>query len=130
MDKRTAVVFAVLAVTAVAVIVSGRPGKGNAPAATAEAARDARPDAAVAARHDGGDGGESVGPEAGPAQSEASLANPDAGATLLDGAAPPARAGGAPKSVAFGVILVEYKGAQGASAGARSKEAALELAKQ
>jgi hypothetical protein len=114
------------------VIVSGRPGKGTPPAgtATAEAARDAGPDAAAAARHDGGDGGEGAGPEEAPALPESSLGNPDAGATLLDGATPPALAGGAPKSVAFGVILVEYKGAQGASPNARSKEAALELAKQ
>jgi hypothetical protein len=130
MDKRTAVVFALLAVTAVAVIVHGRPDKGGAPAATAEVARDAGPDAAATARQDGADGGAAAVPEEGPGQSEASLGNPDAGATLLDGAAPPALAGGAPKSVAFGVILVEYKGAQGASPGARSKDAALEYAKQ
>jgi len=127
MDKRTAVVFALLAVTAVAVIVSERPGKGPAPVASAEAARDAGPDAAAGARQDGG---AAAGPEEAPAQGDPSLANPDAGGTLLDGAAPPALAGTAPKSVGFGVILVEYKGAQGASPNARSKEAALEYAKQ
>jgi parvulin-like peptidyl-prolyl isomerase len=130
MDKRTAVVFAMLAVTAVAVIVGGRPGKGPAPAATASAeARDAGPEAGAAARLDGGDGGE-ANPEEGPAQGEPALVTTDAGATLLDGAPAPALPGTAPKSVVFGVILVEYKGAQGASPNARSREAALELAKQ
>jgi hypothetical protein len=35
---------------------------------------------------------------------------------------------GAPKVVSFGVVLVAYKGAQGASAGARSKDEALRVA--
>ncbi len=54
----------------------------------------------------------------------------DAGATLIDGAPAPPLAADAPKSVVFGVILVQYKGAQAAPANARSHEAALELAKQ
>ena len=35
-----------------------------------------------------------------------------------------------PKSVVFGVILVTYRGAQGAPPNARTREAALELARQ
>ncbi len=54
----------------------------------------------------------------------------DAGATLLNGTAPPALAGDAPKSVVFGVILIQYKGAQTAPPNARSHDAALELARQ
>jgi hypothetical protein len=134
MEKWTAVLFAVLAVTAVAVIVSERPTKGTAPAAStsAEAAHDAGPPAAGDAAHrDGGaDGGEAANPEEGPAQGEPSAGTSDAGTTLIDGSPAPALAGNTPKSVVFGVILIEYKGAQGASPTARSRDAALELAKQ
>jgi hypothetical protein len=131
MEKWTAVVFAGLAVTAVAVIVSGRPTKGTAPAATAstDAARDAGPAPGDAARRDAGEGGD-AGPDEGQAQGEPLAMGSDAGATLLNGSLPPALAASAPKSVVFGVILIEYKGAQGAAANARSRDAALELAKQ
>ncbi|HVY47897.1 MAG TPA: peptidylprolyl isomerase, partial [Minicystis sp.] len=54
----------------------------------------------------------------------------DAGTTLLTGEAPPPLPADAPKSVTFGVILVQYRGAQGAPPNARSRDAALELAKQ
>jgi PPIC-type PPIASE domain len=61
----------------------------------------------------------------------------DAGGTvLLSGEVAPALAADAPKSVVFGVVLVTYRGAQGLPGGprlpatVRSKEAALELAKQ
>jgi PPIC-type PPIASE domain len=54
----------------------------------------------------------------------------DAGGSLLTGQAPPALTGDTPKTVVFGVILVQYKGAQGAPPNARSRDAALELAKQ
>ena len=54
----------------------------------------------------------------------------DAGTTLLDGEAPPTLAGDAPKTVTFGVILVQYKGAQGAPPNSRSRDEALTLAKQ
>jgi len=80
--------------------------------ATIDAAPSADLDASVAT----GDGGED------PAASDAG--------TLLDGEAPPALAGEAPKSVTFGVILVTYRGAQGAPPTARPKEEAATLAKQ
>src|SRR5208282_3148066 len=61
---------------------------------------------------------------------ESPFGGTDAGATLLDGAAPPSLQSDAPKSVVFGVILLQYKGAQGAPPNARSRDAALELARQ
>ena len=77
-----------------------------------EAGPAADPDGGVAT----GDGGED------PAASDAG--------TLLDGEAPPALAGEAPKTVTFGVILVQYRGAQGAPPTARPRDEALTLAKQ
>ncbi len=53
----------------------------------------------------------------------------DAGTTLLDGEAPPTLGTDAPKTVTFGVILVMYKGAQGAPASTRSRDEAMALAK-
>jgi hypothetical protein len=54
--------------------------------------------------------------------------NADAGATLPDGTPVPALGSEAPKQVTFGVILVFYRGAQGAPRDARTREEALELA--
>jgi hypothetical protein len=54
---------------------------------------------------------------------------PDEDAVGEDGGALPSLAE-APKSVVFGVVLVQYGGAQGAAAGARSKADATELATQ
>ena len=54
----------------------------------------------------------------------------DAGLTLLSGEAAPALAATAPKSVTFGVILIGYKGAQGAPPNAPSRDDALARAKQ
>ena len=51
------------------------------------------------------------------------------GRKLLSGEEPPPLGPDAPKSVVFGVILVQYKGAQGAPLNARSKDDALALAK-
>jgi hypothetical protein len=48
----------------------------------------------------------------------------------MNGSAPPALATDAPKSVIFGVILIQYKGAQGAPPKAPSREEALERAKK
>ena len=131
MQKWTAFLFAALAVVAVAVMVDQRPRRGSGattPATSAEVSRDAGP-VADAGVHDAGDT-VAAGSEESPGQPESPLGSSDAGATLLNGAAPPSLAGDAPKSVVFGVILVQYKGAQGAPANARNHEAALELAKQ
>lgn len=113
---------------AIALVVL-RTGPAKSPVvATADAAADAdagdastsSPDASPSADLDGGapteDGGED------PAASDAG--------SLIDGEAPPALAGEAPKTVTFGVILVTYRGAQGAPPTARTKDEALTLAKQ
>ncbi len=54
----------------------------------------------------------------------------DAGTTLINGEVPPPLTGDTPKTVTFGVILVEYRGAQGAKPNTRTRDEALELAKQ
>jgi hypothetical protein len=52
----------------------------------------------------------------------------DAGGALLDGGDVPELVTDAPKSVIFGVVLVQYAGAQGAPPGTRSREQARALA--
>src|SRR6185295_587714 len=79
---------------------------------------------ADAGEPDGGSAEDPASPD-GPA-----TATSDAGAMLLNGTLAPPLAADAPKSVVFGVILVQYKGAQFAPPTSRSREAALELAKQ
>jgi len=148
MQKWTAVVFALLPVAAVAVIVGERSTPSVA-AHTSTVAADAGPPAdagtgAPTAPQDAGkpdaaaraaDGGESAPAPAGDEQPVDPLGvfgygASDAGTTLPDGTVPPALTATAPKSVVFGVILVQYKGAQGAPANARSREEALKLANQ
>lgn len=53
-----------------------------------------------------------------------------AGSLLPGGEAAPPLPEGAPKSVVFGVVLVEYRGAQGASRRARDRSAAEALARE
>jgi len=146
MQKWTAVVFALLAVAAVAVIVGAQPNKGGVSSTSTIIVPDAGPPVdggAPAGPQDAGkpdaaahlsDGGE---PAAAPTGDEPvdplgvlGFGASDAGATLPDGTTPPALATDAPKSVVFGVILVQYKGAQGAPPNARTREAALALANQ
>jgi len=135
MQKYLALVFGLIVVGAVALIVGERPQKGG--PATTEAARDAGPSAeAGAPRTTGdagptGDAGTSPAPDDGTASPEGPgslLGDPDAGRTLLGGGAPPPLAAEAPKSVVFGVILIQYKGAQGAPPTAPPREVALERA--
>jgi hypothetical protein len=145
MQKWTAFVLAALMAGFIAAVVLGRDAPGAHPHGGAV---DAGADAAADASHDGAapsasasagatgasDAGEPA--DAGEPTDEPLALEPqggpssDAGATLLSGEAPPALAGDAPKSVVFGVILVQYKGAQGAPASARPRDAALDLAKQ
>lgn len=139
MQKWFALVFAAVTAAFVAALFIYRPTRGgSAPAVTANAARDAgahdaSPSQALA---DAGEAGELAVPGASPdetagaAAPETPFPTSDAGVTLLSGAVAPPLAGDAPKSVVFGVILLQYKGAQGAPPTARSREAALELAKQ
>jgi hypothetical protein len=134
MEKGLALGFALLTAGAVAGVIVTRPGpRAPAPAASASAVHDAGPDAAADAAAPAGpaDAGEPApsGTDD-PGSPDLTLGTSDAGATLLNGTAPPSLAGDAPKSVVFGVILVTYKGAQGAPANARTHDAALELAKQ
>ncbi len=109
---------------AVVAVAGGKPG-APAPVAAADAGQDA---AAVAEPGDAGtleDAGEPAEPVAVPGTTV------DAGGTLLiTGEVPPPLDAEAPKSVVFGVILVTYRGAQGAPAGSRTREAALTLAKE
>jgi PPIC-type PPIASE domain len=138
MEKGFALGFALLTAGAVAGVILTRPGPPHAPAPAASASamreRDGGPDASAAsAPADAGptDAGEPApsGTDD-PGSPDLAFGASDAGATLLNGTAPPSLAGDAPKSVVFGVILVQYKGAQGAPANARTRDAALELAKE
>ncbi len=52
------------------------------------------------------------------------------GTRLLDGSVPPPLPATAPRSLRFGVVLVQYRGAQRAAPGARSREQALEMAQE
>jgi hypothetical protein len=123
--------FAALTATFVAAVILGRgTAKSSAlvlaPDAGADAALDAAPladagapalDAAAAADDPG-----ALDPQL--------AGGSDAGTQLPTGEAAPPLTNDAPKSILFGVILVTYKGAQGAPPNARSRDAALELAKQ
>jgi len=139
MQKWSAIVFAaVVAAFAVGVVVGHAPKGSPAPAPTTSAvpadagpaadaaAPSARPTDAGAAEPSSTAGAD----EPPPAGTDPAFPATDAGATLIDGTAAPTLAADAPKSVVFGVILVQYKGAQGAPPGTRSRDAALELAKQ
>lgn len=131
MQRWTAFVLAalVLAFGSALFIGRGTTAKGPVgPDAGADAAVDAAPALAAA---DGGEVADAGDSAEDPGAVDPQLAGAsDAGARLLTGEAAPPLAGDAPKSIVFGVILVTYKGAQGAPPGARSREAALELAKQ
>ncbi len=54
----------------------------------------------------------------------------DAGVRSSRARAPPSLPAEAPKKVRFGVVLIQYRGAQGAAPTARSKDAALALARE
>jgi hypothetical protein len=125
MPKWMAFLFAAIAIAVVGVIVGQRPDRNGPPPAPTAAADAGLPTDAGAVSSDAGSSSGGLGDDP-----SGESPGSDAGATLLDGAAPPALAGDAPKSVVFGVILVQYKGAQGALPNARTHEAALELAKQ
>lgn len=138
MQKWLAVVFAVVTVAFVAALFVWRPSKGGpTPVAAldggaADAAGGNGP-AQVSDAGNAGDAGEAAPAlpgDDGAGSPDAPFPTSDAGVTLLNGTPAPPLAGDAPKSVVFGVILFQYKGAQGAPASARSRDAALELAKQ
>jgi hypothetical protein len=126
MQRSTALIYTLIFAGAVAfVIANSRPkSRGEPPGAPPDAGADADADGPAAAQEaeDAGDGGGQV-------PMERDLRT-DAGVTLLSGEAPPGLAADAPKKVRFGVVLVHYRGAQGAPPTARSREAALALAKE
>ncbi|MEJ7727758.1 MAG: peptidyl-prolyl cis-trans isomerase [Polyangiaceae bacterium] len=109
---------------AVVAVAGGKPG-GRAPAASGDGGLEA---GALVEPGDAGvpdDAGEPTEPAVVPGMTV------DAGGTLLiTGQVPPPLDAEAPKSVVFGVILVTYRGAQGAPAGSRTRDAALTLAKE
>jgi hypothetical protein len=131
MQRWTAIAFVALFVASFAFVIAKVGGSKDAPsnpdagadaaASDAGTADDAAPAEAADADTTGGAGGE------GPAPSDAGTG---IGRKLLSGEEPPPLGPDAPKSVVFGAILVTYKGAQGATPTARSKDEALELAKK
>jgi hypothetical protein len=134
MQRWTALVFAALLAAFVVAVVLGRTTSKGLATVVVDAGVDAAPDAAPAAPSvPGVDAGEVA--DAGDAVDEPLAIDPqlaggsDAGTRLLTGEPAPALEAAGPKSIVFGVILVTYKGAQGAPPSARSRDAALELAK-
>jgi hypothetical protein len=127
MQRWTALVLAGLMVLAVVVVAVARRDGGGAlpPAPLASASPPVLPGTAAGAP---------------PAATAAPLgvvepldlavneAGASPGATMPDGAPAPPLSGQAPKQVGFGVVLITYRGAQAAPAGARSREEALALA--
>ena len=129
MQRWTAILFAALFLAASFAVVLAKVSSNSPDVSGADAGADAALglDAAGGASQGGaledadvaaGAGGDGPSPDAG------------VGRKLLSGEEPPALAAEAPKSVVFGVILVQYKGAQGALPTTRPREVALELAKQ
>ena len=125
MHRWTALLFSLLLAGAVALVIVGARGKAQGGADADAGAADAGADAEAGAPQDGGEGGGPQRPEGTP-----SVATVDAGGALLSGEAPPPLPAEAPKRVRFGVVLVQYRGAQGAPPTSRSRDAALALAKE
>ncbi|WP_437781565.1 peptidylprolyl isomerase [Sorangium sp. So ce1097] len=131
MQRSTAVIYTLFFAGAVAFVIAQSGPKGRAATtapADAGAAVDAAADATAAA--DDGDAGADAGVEAVQEVVPELAVRSDAGVTLLSGEAVPGLPAEAPKKVRFGVVLVQYRGAQGAPPNARSKEAALALARE
>jgi hypothetical protein len=128
MQRSTAVIYTIIFAGAVAFVIanSGPKGHGESSGAAqdAGAGTDADADGPAEAQGDG-DAGDGGGQE--PVERDLRT---DAGGTLLSGEAPPGLTADAPKKVRFGVVLVQYRGAQGAPPMARSREVALALARE
>jgi hypothetical protein len=133
MDRERLVMFAgVAAVVALAAALIFQPPKGSAATPTADAGLDAAPDANVAIALDltgGGDAGEPLDLGSRP-DTRDRTADGGIGSRMSDGTIVPPLPEKAPRVVRFGVVLVAYTGAQGASPTARTKEAAAELAQK
>lgn len=149
MQRWTALVFLGLVIVAAALVVAARraPGFGTASADLVQKAESGSVAASTAPATNGGPilvvGGSTALPaptlantlaspdlDAGamPAFKDDMGENADAGTTLANGEPVPSLDVNAPKTVTFGIILVFYRGAQGAPRDARSREDALALA--
>jgi hypothetical protein len=136
MQRWTAFLFAALLIVTLALVVrstrdgrsgSDQPGPdAGASASVASAPSASAPPSGSAVAVLDMDAGAAAGSNEPPPPTTTS----DAGTTLLSGETAPTLPADAPKSVVFGVILLQYKGAQGAPPTARSRDAALALAKQ
>ncbi|WP_437943826.1 peptidyl-prolyl cis-trans isomerase [Sorangium sp. So ce281] len=136
MQRSTAVIYTLFFAGALAFVIThgGSEGRGAASAPpdagpdAADADAASSPATAAAGDADAGSdaGAEGIVQERGPEPAGRS----DAGVTLLSGEAPPSLPAEAPKKVRFGVVLIQYRGAQGAAPTARSKDAALALARE
>lgn len=127
MQKWTAALFAALMLGAVALVVTGAGHRGPKAAPALDAGVDGSAQGGTAPRADLDAGSADADASSGSAGEDDAV---DAGGALLTGEAPPPLPADAPKQVSFGVILVTYRGAQGAPPTARSREQALELAQQ
>ncbi|MBI5538388.1 MAG: hypothetical protein HY898_37035 [Deltaproteobacteria bacterium] len=126
MQKNTSVVLGalVVAVTLLVIVWAAprRPAPAMpplAPSVSAPVVASVAPDAALAI--------ESLLAGAPAVRSPMSADGP--GTRLLDGTVPPPLGDDAPKALRFGVVLVQYRGAQRAPSTARPKHEALDLAK-
>jgi hypothetical protein len=124
----TIVLGLAVVVLSVLLAIKSSPRAADAPSATTtvDAGGDAASSDASAGRGEDASMQALFGDDLTPA---ASAPAPDGGFRLADGTPVPALGAKAPKKVRFGVILVAYEGAQGASAhGPRSKHDALAMA--
>ncbi len=137
MQRWTALLFGVLVAGAV-VLAFVRPAErggataaaSSSPSASASAAAHPGPAAGTDAGSEPTDAGVAAFPDPGSPIDSPLFGTSDAGTTLINGELPPPLAGDTPKTVTFGVILIEYRGAQGAKPNARTRDEALALAKQ
>lgn len=125
MQKATSVLLGASVVLVAALVIFRVGPRKRAPAAVASAP----PLSSAVVEPSSEDGGVAVLGGLFDESASRSLVNTGAGSRLLDGAVPPQLPESAPKSVRFGVVLVQYQGAQRAPANARIRADALELAK-
>lgn len=134
MQRWTAAVFGLFFLAFATLVIVKTGGSGAPPENKADAGADAAAnvaDAGEAPQEDGGGSDAEPGEETADAGlDDQADAGSGVGRKMLNGEDPPALSGEAPKSVVFGVVLVQYKGAQGAPPGTRSRDEALELAKK
>jgi len=118
MQKWTSVMLGALVIVAIGVIVfrGGRPGRSGGASATDSVSVPIAPIVATSSSAKANAVMEALVPGM-------------PGTKLLDGTDPPQLGQAAPKSMRFGVVLVQYRGAQRASVDARSKPEALALAR-